>query len=301
MMQRLIDERLPQWKGNLHTHTKNSDGRMRPEEAVRLYEAAGYDFLALTDHRRVTDPDVIPSSLLLLPGIELDYFVNRHHRQAVHLVGIGVQEGIMDFPGIMESPENGIRALLSQQAAVILAHPAWSLNEPEVIQALKAQGVCAVEIFNQVSQPPWNASRADSSAVLDLCHSDDCCLPVVAGDDAHFYNGDQCAAFLMLSAPVLTRESVLDALKNGRVYASQGPRIESAVLENGVFSLRCSPAEQIIFYSDSPWVTGRCRRGHAMTESTYELQDADTFVRAEITDAQGNRAWTSPVRVRNGQ
>ncbi|MBQ2976402.1 MAG: CehA/McbA family metallohydrolase [Clostridia bacterium] len=295
----LIDEKLPQWKGNLHTHTRNSDGRKEAADVVKLYEEAGYDFLALTDHRKVTDPAQFDTSVLLIPGIELDYFITNRHRQAVHLVGVGVEKGIMDFPGIMENPENGIRAVLSQQGAVILAHPAWSLNEPDVIARLKDRGVCATEIFNNVSQPPWNADRADSSSILDLCNGDGCCLPVVGGDDAHFYNGDACGAFLMISAETLSQESVLDALKNGRVYASQGPRIESAVLENGVFTVRCSPAEQIIFYSNMPWVGGRCRREHHMTESSYELNlEKETFIRAEITDAQGRKAWTSPIQLK---
>ena len=294
----LIDEKLPQWKGNLHTHTHYSDGRRQADEVVKFYEEAGYDFLALTDHRKVTDPAQFDTPLLLIPGIELDYFITNGYRQAVHMVGVGVQDGVMDYPGILENPENGIKAMLAQNAAVILAHPAWSLNEPAVIADLKAKGVCAVEIFNNVSQPPWNANRADSSSILDLCNGMGCFLPVVAGDDAHFYNGDQCGAFLMVSAPELTRESVLDALKNGRVYASQGPKIESAVLENGVFTVRCSPAEQIIFYSNMPWVAGRCRREHGITESAYELKENDTFVRAEITDAQGRKAWTSPIPVK---
>lgn len=296
-MLRLIDENLPQWKGNLHVHTKNSDGRMEAADVVALYEKAGYDFLALTDHRKVTDPAQFDTSMLLIPGIELDYFITHGYRQAVHMIGVGNVAGVMDVPGVMECPENGIQALRAQDAAVILAHPAWSLNEPEVVEKLKNHGVCAVEIFNNVSRPPWNADRADSSAVLDLCNGKGCFLPVVAGDDAHFYNGDACGAFLMVSAETLDQSAVLNALKQGRVYASQGPKIESAVLENGVFTLRCSPVEQVIFYSNLPWVSGRCRREKGVTESVYEINEGETFVRAEITDAQGRKAWTSPVKV----
>ncbi len=38
------------YKGNLHTHSTNSDGRLSPEEVIRLYREEDYDFLALTDH-----------------------------------------------------------------------------------------------------------------------------------------------------------------------------------------------------------------------------------------------------------
>lgn len=38
------------YKGNLHTHTTNSDGAYTPEETIALYKSKNYDFLALTDH-----------------------------------------------------------------------------------------------------------------------------------------------------------------------------------------------------------------------------------------------------------
>lgn len=38
------------YKGNLHTHTTNSDGAYTPEETIALYKSKDYDFLALTDH-----------------------------------------------------------------------------------------------------------------------------------------------------------------------------------------------------------------------------------------------------------
>src|SRR5262249_52399561 len=38
------------YKGNLHTHSTRSDGKLSPEEVVAAYRERGYDFLALTDH-----------------------------------------------------------------------------------------------------------------------------------------------------------------------------------------------------------------------------------------------------------
>ena len=60
----------------LHAHTTRSDGELSPEELVSLYERAGFDVLAITDHwvrteARSTDRLlVIPSSELScrLPG-----------------------------------------------------------------------------------------------------------------------------------------------------------------------------------------------------------------------------------------
>ena len=38
-------------KANLHTHTRNSDGKYTPEEIIEMYHGAGYDVIAFTDHR----------------------------------------------------------------------------------------------------------------------------------------------------------------------------------------------------------------------------------------------------------
>ena len=45
-----------QWyRGCLHSHTTESDGRMSPEHLLAHYQLGGFDFVALTDHNRVTD------------------------------------------------------------------------------------------------------------------------------------------------------------------------------------------------------------------------------------------------------
>ena len=44
----------PRWyKGMLHAHSLWSDGRALPEQAVKAYKDAGYDFFSLTDHNRI--------------------------------------------------------------------------------------------------------------------------------------------------------------------------------------------------------------------------------------------------------
>ena len=43
------------FKGNLHTHTTNSDGLLTPSQIAFLYKANGYDFLSITDHGKLTN------------------------------------------------------------------------------------------------------------------------------------------------------------------------------------------------------------------------------------------------------
>ena len=46
--------KLRWYKGNIHTHTTESDGDADPEKVVGWYRRHGYDFLVLSDHNHLT-------------------------------------------------------------------------------------------------------------------------------------------------------------------------------------------------------------------------------------------------------
>ena len=60
-----------QWyKGNLHSHTTNSDGHLTPAQAVALFRQYGYSFLCLSEHDYYTDlrAELDREDFILLPG-----------------------------------------------------------------------------------------------------------------------------------------------------------------------------------------------------------------------------------------
>ena len=60
-------------KGNLHSHTTNSDGKLSPEETVAKYKELGHDFISLTDHRKyVYNKHLQSDDFILIPGFEVD-------------------------------------------------------------------------------------------------------------------------------------------------------------------------------------------------------------------------------------
>ena len=129
---KLFDEGKPVYRANFHLHTTRSDGRRTPEEAAKLYKSMGYDILAITDHRKVTEINP-PEGLLLMPGIELDFMLKT---QAVHLLGIGVSGRIIHRWQPMGTPQQAIDDIRACGGRAILAHPAWSLNTPETMANL---------------------------------------------------------------------------------------------------------------------------------------------------------------------
>lgn len=290
----LFDESMQFFKGNTHMHTTQSDGKLSPEDAAALYRSMGYDFVVQTDHWKVA-PERMDNGLLVMSGTEFDVYPPN---QTAHIVGIGVSPAVHDQGFSKESEAQPIiDAINADGGCAILAHPAWSLNTPQYISSLK--GLTATEIFNTFSGNPWNSDRSDSSSLLDVTATNGCLLPLVAADDSHHYTGEAGRSYVMVQAEKCTSESILAALKTGRFYATQGPRFHYVeVLEDRIL-IRCSPAARITFYSNLPWVGGRCRNGVGMKEAEYIFQRErkESYVRCEITDAYGAKAWLSPIKI----
>jgi len=280
------------FKGNLHMHTTRSDGTRSPKDAVNTYREHGYDFVALTDHNLVGNESFLENNMLVLSGIELDYTLPG---EELHIVGIGIRKELESNLEYRYGPQHGINQIRRFGGRAIIAHPAWSLNSLATLSGL--QNVTAAEIYNSMSTAPRNCLRADSSSLLDMAASHGHIFSHVAVDDAHFYEGEHCKSFVMVQAPSLTQVALLEALDNGRFYASQGPIIKQLSYDKHHISIACSPVSSIIFYSNLPWVTGRCRIGENLTESVYDLttQEEESFVRCQIIDQSGNSAWTNPI------
>ncbi len=289
----LFNPDKPFYKGNLHLHTTNSDGRKSPEEAIDLYQRAGYDFLAVTDHWKRTVEDGYYKNMLLLPGIEIDYNLPD---EVIHIVGVGMDERVLELKEKRHlSVQKGIDTIRACGGLAILAHPAWSLNTPQTISSLR--GIVAAEIFNSVSTPPWNGDRGDSTWILDLAAARGCLLPTVATDDAHFYNGDQTRAYTMLQADSLTREGVMEGLRRGTYYASCAPVIHQVEKRGDEIIVSCSPVRKIIFHSNLFYAAGRSLVGEQLTEGRYTVRRAagERFIRIILEDEAGRRAWVNPI------
>lgn len=290
---KLIDSGLRCYKGNLHMHTTASDGRLSPEQAIRLYRENGYDFIALTDHWNPL-PAAEYDSMLVLTGTEFDFMFPD---QWLHVVGIFPDfESSQGFSRRMNH-KRVIERINAVGGAAIACHPAWSLNTPEFLKNLK--GICAAEVYNSVSGIPWNPQRADASCILDLTAAAGRCIPQVAADDSHGYDGEACMSYTMVQADVCTPEGIIAALKRGSFYASQGPRFLDAEITDTELIVHTTPVEHCMFISNLPWIDNRCRNASGMTENTYTLHRdvGETFIRCEIIDAQGRHAWLSPVKL----
>ena len=289
-----LDQDGKRWfRGNLHTHSTVSDGLKTPDEVIRIYRNEGYDFLAFTDHWKPSGSGE-KDGLLLIPGCEYDAGGNAADG-IYHIVAIGPDHLVLPEPGPENTAQGILDAIHEAGGFAILAHPAWSLNLPSEI--VKLRGINASEIFNSVSNNPWNGRRGESSVILDMVATLGMPLPLVASDDSHFYTGEQCTNFIWLQADDLTEAAVMDALFAGRFYASQGPKMDVR-WDGKTVKVRCTPAQQVIFYSNVVYTSPRVSKGFGLTETEYTPLDWETFIRVEVIDANGKMAWSSPIDLR---
>lgn len=288
---KLIDSTKKYYKGNLHMHTTCSDGTYSPEEAMREYAERGYDFIAITDHWKVGAQRRY-GDMIVLSGAEYDF---TFPTQVLHVVAIFPDQRCAE--GIVRgmTHEEVIRQVNAHGGVAVAAHPAWSLNTHDFLATLS--GIDLSEVYNTLSDEPINARRGDSAQILDVTAANGKIFGQIATDDAHFYIGEQCRSFTMVQANELSVSGILEALKAGRFYASQGPEFLDVDFDGRTLRVRTSPVSVCTFASNKFWVDGRCRTGEDMTENSYEIQPGETFIRCEIADAQGRRAWLSPIRL----
>jgi len=275
------------WKGNLHTHTTVSDGVLPPAEAAGRYRALGYDFLAITDHGILVEPFEAPEGLLVVRGIEHALICDEPPR-VWHVVSL---EPTREAAPEGRSLGRFIADIRDSSSFWFLSHPYWSsLSEEDL---LTIDGLTAVEVFNTICERI--VGRGHSEQAWDYALACGRRLNALAVDDAHA-ECDYGRGWIMLRAETLDLETLLDALRRGLYYASCGPEITDLTIEGGVVSVHCSPCRSITFMAASP----RGRRvaapeGELLESAQYEIKGTETYVRVQVEDAEGRRAYANPV------
>lgn len=291
-------------KVGLHTHTTCSDGSRSPEEAICLYEAAGYDVIAITDHWQYGE-SYKTSGLSVISGCE--YHViglqpGSDVKETFHIVGIGMMHNPEiprelindDSKAVHERVQIIVRMIRESGGIAVLAHPAWSLNTPQ--QILSAGDFDAIEIYNSVSECGMS-DRPYSGLIVDMLAVRGMILPLLATDDTHYYNGDECRGMVMVEAEATEELGLLGAIRAGKFYATQGPEVHLERIAPDKVKLSCSPVEKIVFFSNLQWASGRVVRGKQLTEAIYTLkaEQQESYVRAEVMDENGLKGWSNII------
>ena len=301
------------YRGGLHIHTTESDGSIPPDRTVRQYHMGGYDFIALTDHNRVSVPSQCPPDFAVLRGCEFDVGETELGNK-YHIVGVGLEPGRDPQPRM--SPQATIDAITAAGGYAFIAHPYWSgLSTRDL---LGVTGYGAIEVYNAVCDV--EIGRANSEVHLDDLLSRQRIVNCVAVDDTHWPVFDAIRAWVMVRASELTPAAITASLRQGRFYASTGPLIYSVTTKDNAIEVECSPAASITLVCD-PTLGGKLTAGRAgpgirarrlsgrqaqqsvggtesLTGASFPLSGRERYGRIRVEDAAGRCAWTNPLFVR---
>lgn len=277
------------FKLGLHIHTSISDGAKSPEDAAREYLDNGYDAVAFTDHWIYGEE----RELLGLPIISgCEYNVGRGETidGEMHILALFTERDPSPSPDATR--EEIVDAICDAGGIAVLAHPYWSLNTPADLERLPK--IEATEIYNAVSDAHLSM-RPYSDYFIDLCANKGIYPAIFAADDAHYYDGtDSCHGWVMVEAEDTSREALMRAIRERRFYASEGPDV-CVERRDGKLVIDSSPSSVIGVLTNRTITAGRTLRGENLTHFEYEFKPGEKWIRAEVRDKNGKRAWSNLI------
>lgn len=277
-------------KGNLHSHTTNSDGLLTPSQVVLLYETGGYDFLSITDHDKLTDVESLEhEGIILLPGEEVSI-------GKLHLVAFNIKREIE-----AKDPEEVIKEAESQGGEVIVAHPYWSSLTIEDLENIK--GCLGIEVYNATCE--ISVAKGYANVYWDILLSKGRITYGFAVDDIHTGGlipyrrpSDAYKGWIMVKVKEKNSESLMESLRKGLFYSTMGPEIRDLQVEDEIIRVKSSPARVISFISRNGLGKRFFAHDKPLTEAAYVMRGSESYVRIEIEDEKGRRAWTNPIIIR---
>ena len=324
-----ISKGNPQFKANLHAHTTLSDGKLTPEQSVEAYKAKGYQILALTDHEApCTHHSFTTKDFLMLTGYEayirpsaeckLDWFgpeihLNLFAKDPDNLTFIGYDPKFCKYCSLEyaeklpksrdlgprqftpEYIQSFIDCAVENGYLVSYNHPVWSMDRPEDI--LNLNGCFSLEVFNTGSM--MISGYEENLALYDALLRRGKFWYLHGADDNHNTVpledplSDSFGSWTMIAAPELTYPAVIQALEQGRFYATTGPEIHQLQICDGKVSLECSPAVRVTMHMSPKY----CRNvwnadGSEFTSAEFEIPEDAPYVYFTVWDKNGKKAHT---------
>ena len=293
------------WRGNLHTHSNLSDGVLDPAEVCRRYKAEGYDFIALTDHFIGSYDYPIADTIAFrkdgfttLLGAEL-HSGAMQNGELWHILAVGLP---FDFarpnaPRFQPVADQETGPELAQRARdagafVAIAHPQWSGMTLEDARSITAAH--AVEIYNHGCA--MGCDRADGAHTADLMLSMGHDLTLIATDDAHFSEPDHFGGWVMVKAERNEPDALLQALKQGDFYSTQGPELRGIKVHDDKIIVQSSAAVSVIVQGHGSAATAVHGQSMTQTEVSLARFKDSPWIRVTVLDRAGKRAWSNPIK-----
>ncbi len=320
------------YKVNLHSHTTESDGKLTPQQLKDVYKANGYSAVAITDHEFMVDhTELNDEEFIILPGYE--YAINNggpwsHRIASCHMNLFPKKAG--NYKMVCYSHDNLwlesqfalepkfqyvgdhdykkahtiacfneiIQTANENDMFVMLNHPTWSLLSPETVKGF--EGLWGIEIYNTGSAK--SGLEEYEAIYYDMLLKQGKRLFCTATDDCHRATppGDPysvcCCGYVMVKAKELSHAALIDALLKGDFYSSTGAEIKALSVTGNEVHLKCSPCRTLRLRTK--YRRGEVRyakEGEWLTEAVFSVCPDDEYIRIELENPQGKRAFTNAI------
>lgn len=301
-----IDENLNQLKGNLHTHTNKSDGMFNLSEVALKYKNDGYNFLAITDHNKLFNGSNKIDNMTIIPGIEIssDYDGFNQNLKGTYMhfnLFFNKTDEELKFKVYTYTNSLELQPILNDlqkyNALIQFNHPLFSRLSEDTIFNLN--GFDLIEIYN--TKDFFSEVGVDSSdcLMLSMLRNGKKIL-FTANDDYHgksnLSEDNLCRQSFSVVQGENTVDNILNRIKQGNFYTSNGPVIYDYRLENNVLKIKTENVKYITFYS-SLRHSKKLYSDTYINYGEYTINGDEKFVWVVIVDSNGNKAWTQPYYI----
>jgi hypothetical protein len=296
------------FKGNTHTHTRQSDGDSTPDQVVEWYRNHDYDFLFLTDHDTLSDTNALNAAFgadhqfLVIQGEEVTDSIDG---RPVHLNALDPSAPVTPQHGgsVLEVMQRNVDAIRRSGGVALLNHP----NFVSPIGAEVLSGVTGTPLFELFNGHPdtnsfGSAGVPSMEAVWDRILSGGRLMYGVADDDAHTFQASAPPrragpgrGWVYVHAERLAAQPILAALERGDFYSSTGVELNSYQVSGRWITVDVHPEPSRTYRVQFIGQDGRVLADTTSLCATYERREDETYVRVRIEDSTGAFAWTQPV------
>ena len=309
------------YRGNTHSHTTTSDGKLPVADLTRDYEDRGYDFLVITDHNVVADvSESRAATLLVIPGAEIAVCYDGTF--GMEVCSLGIDEVRRSYV----HPQQVIDDVLEQGGIPVISHP--HMSGVYSGKMMELEGIAGIEVYNAYcqgsgrrgfAQTHWDDLLSVGQRVWGLASDDRHSGDLPGAPDKRDF--DRFKAWVVVRATDCSRPAILEAMKKGMFYSTTGPAIEDIAIADGEIRVTTSPVRSITFAS-LPWLGARqvAPPGERLEGATVSLErmatparaeglvasfreygsiskkmPAGRYFRVEIWDGEDGYAWSNPI------
>ncbi len=321
------------YRGAVHAHANWGVAQLpttAPDVVVRWYREHNFNFVAVTDLNYYTPAAGLkalfdaPGRFLVIPGTELSKDPIQPGNKIVDTIGIGIN-GPADLPSretvaaVLDSEAKAIRRV---RGLPIAAHPnlTYALTPADLLASDQVPTPRFFEVWN--AEPGMNnlggGGKPSTEQVWDTVLSTERVLYGTAVDDSHHFDefissraaGSPLAnpgrGWIMVRARELSPQALLEAMNRGDFYASTGVILESyevtatrirVGLSDRTHDLGWSlpGANPALYRTEFIGKGGQVLKLDESLNPVYEFTGQELYVRARITNSDGQTAWTQPV------